>query len=211
MDKNSPIGVFDSGVGGLTVTNSLIDLLPNENFVYLGDTKNCPYGPQTPEQIRGHVSNAAKFLVSKGVKAIVIACNTATAYSDHLKDEVDVPVIGVIAPTANAALKATKNNKIALLATQATVNSKNYHKILEPNGAEVFGQPCPSFVLLVEAGKAGTEESFKDAEVTLAPVKDSGVDTVILGCTHFPLVADEVKHVMGDVKLVESGVATAHE
>ena len=121
-----PIGVFDSGIGGITVLDSLIDLLPNEDFIYVGDTLNVPYGVKTPAQIEELVTNVTKYLLKQNVKAIVIACNTATANSKHLKNITDIPIIGVIEPTAKKAIEVTKRNKIAVLATQATVNSRAY-------------------------------------------------------------------------------------
>lgn len=204
-----PIGVFDSGIGGITVLDSLIDLLPNEDFIYVGDTLNVPYGVKTPAQIEELVTNVTKYLLKQNVKAIVIACNTATANSKHLKNITDIPIIGVIEPTAKKAIEVTKRNKIAVLATQATVNSRAYYNLLTKANNETYQLGCPEFVELAEAGEINTIKSYSVVDEVLEPLKDKDFDTVILGCTHFKLLTNEVKYVFKDVNIVNSGEPTA--
>lgn len=211
ITKNSPIGVFDSGVGGLNVTEKLIELFPHESFIYLADTKNCPYGPQTPAQIAGHVTRNVQFLESKGAKAIVIACNTATVHSGHLKDVTKLPVIGVIDITAQYALEQSKTKNFAVLATQATITSNKYPAYLLNHGAEnAVGIACPKFVPIVEAGKIGTKEALEVVKEIVEPLKSTKIDTIILGCTHYPLLEKEVREVIGSqVNIISSGVPAA--
>ncbi|HPT89856.1 MAG TPA: glutamate racemase [Bacilli bacterium] len=206
-----PIGVFDSGIGGITVLDSLIDVLPNEDFIYVGDTLNCPYGVKTPAEIEQLVTNVTKYLLSQNVKAIVIACNTATANSKHLKSITNIPIIGVIEPTARKALEVTKNNKITVLATQATVNSKAYYNLLTQNNAQVHQLGCPEFVELVESGEITSEKSYAVVDQVLESLKGKDFDTVILGCTHFKLLTNQVKNVFKSCEVVNSGMPTALE
>lgn len=210
MKKNRPIGVFDSGVGGLTVLDKLIDDFPNEDFIYVADTLNCPYGVKSPEDLRNIVTDVVKYLLSEDVKAIVIACNTATANSHHLSEVTNIPIIGVIEPTAQLAINTTKNKRVAVLATQATVDSKHYDKILEKENIDVFPLACPEFVILAESGELNTEKSYRVVDEKLADLKDKDIDTFVLGCTHFGLLENEIKKAVGEVNIIDSGLPTSN-
>lgn len=207
--KNRPIGVFDSGFGGLSITKTLRELFPQENFIYVGDTKNVPYGIKTKEEIKGYVSNVTSYLVTQDVKAIIIACNTATANSDHLK--LDVPVIGMIEPTSKEVSQTTKNNNVLVLATQATVNSNLYKKYLEKYNITPYQQAAPELVLLVENGDIGTENSNKVVYNKLKPYLEKNLDTVVLGCTHYGFLKKEILSAMPDVNLVDGANEVAKE
>lgn len=215
MNDNRPIGVFDSGIGGVTVLSKLAEMLPNEDFIYVGDTLNCPYGVKTPQEIADLVTNVAKFLLKNDVKAIVIACNTATANSGHLKDITDVPVIGVIEPTANYAYKSSKNKNIAVLATNATIDSKKYEGYLEKRRLFKKGKrhyiKCSEFVPVVEGLKMGTEEARKIVSEKIECLKDIKIDTVILGCTHFGLLSKEILEILPKANLVGCGKPTGEK
>lgn len=198
---NRKIGVFDSGVGGLTCLSDLIEKFPNEDFIYLADNLNCPYGVKSKTELEAIVAKNIHFFEKLDVKAIVIACNTATANSYHIKS--NVPIIRIIEPTANIANAISSN--IGLLATNYTVNSKVYERYLK---GRVIGIPCSEFVGLVEWGKMGTTLAYEVVAIKLGPIKGE-VDTVILGCTHFGLLTHEIKKVLGDVKIVDSSLAIA--
>lgn len=211
---NRPIGLFDSGVGGLSAVRVLRREAPSESFAYFGDTARVPYGDRTPEDIKNLSRQDARFLRSRNVKAIVIACNTITANAmeELTADNRDMPVIGVIEPAAAEAVRVTRSGKIGLIATNATVRSGVYeHAIhaLHPDAA-VTAQGCPALVPLIETGHtAPTDEALMSVlREYLAPLVAAGVDTVILGCTHYPLIAEAVAAVMGeDIALVDSGAA----
>ncbi|MBQ1392370.1 MAG: glutamate racemase [Lachnospiraceae bacterium] len=211
--REHPIGVFDSGVGGLTVAREIINQLPNENIVYFGDTARVPYGSKSKETIISFSRQIAQFLRTKEVKAIVIACNTASALAlETLKQENDIPVLGVIEPGARAAAKATKNNKIGVIGTVATVNSGIYsqclHKI-KPE-AQVYSRACPLFVPLVEENWLYDSVTIEIAERYLSELKGYGVDSLVLGCTHYPLLRHTIEKVMGEnVQLVNPAYETA--
>lgn len=213
MDINAPIGVFDSGVGGLTVVREIIRQLPNENVVYFGDTARVPYGSKSREIIIEYSRQIVHFLKTKKVKAIVIACNTASAYAlDTLIPEVDVPIIGVVLPGAKTAAKATVNGKIGVLGTTGTIGSGIYTKILhEYNPAfMVVGKACPLFVPLVEEGMIDDPVTVEMASRYLKPLMAYGVDTIVLGCTHYPLIRSTIRNVVGDnVTLVNPAYETA--
>lgn len=209
MRNRQPIGVFDSGIGGVTVLDALIDALPHEDFIYLGDTLNCPYGTKPPHEIANLVSNVVRYLLKQNVKAIVIACNTATANSEHLKDITDIPIIGVIEPTALKALEVSKNKHIAVLSTQATLDSKSYLKILKNENTEIYSLACPEFVELVESGHIKTLTSFKVVNEKLQNLKDKNIDTFVMGCTHFGLLEKEILSAVGKVDIVECGKPTS--
>ncbi|HZV13260.1 MAG TPA: glutamate racemase [Candidatus Kapabacteria bacterium] len=214
MNNNErPIGVFDSGIGGLTVVHHLLRLLPNENIVYFGDTARVPYGGRSKEILRVYSLEDAAFLMSKNVKMIVIACNTVSAVGlEYVRARYDVPVLGVIIPGAQAAVRATKNKKIGVIGTMATVSSNSYTEaILALNPTvEVISQPCPLFVPLAEEGWTTQKATELIADEYLAPFKRAGVDTLVLGCTHYPLLHDMIEKVMGpNVMLVNPGAETA--
>jgi glutamate racemase len=214
MDER-PVGVFDSGMGGLTVLHECLVTLPHEDFVYLGDGARLPYGPRPLPEVRRFAHEIAGFLANEGVKLIVAACNSATSAAlPELQTELEVPIVGVLNPEAHAAVQATRNRRIGLLATQATVASGRYTELAKAldAGVRVIPQPCPDLVPLIESDDpfgAGTVEAVRRyAE----PLKDAGVDTVILGCTHYPLIRPIFQRVFGrDVTLVFSAEETARE
>ena len=210
-----PIGVFDSGMGGLTVLHECLVTLPHEDFVYLGDAARLPYGSRPLEEIRRFASEIAGYLERQGVKLVVAACNSATAAAlPDLQRELTVPVVGVLAPEAHAAVLATRNRKIGLLATEATVASGRYLDLVRSldAGADVTSIACPRLVPLIEEDDAFGEELAEAVREYAAPLKEAGVDTVILGCTHYPLIRPILQRVFGrGVTLVFSAEETARE
>jgi glutamate racemase len=211
---DQPIGVFDSGFGGLTVARALIDLLPNENLVYFGDTDRYPYGPRTLDQVRGFARQIAQWLVDEvGVKAIVIACNTASAAAlEELQAECPVPVIGVIEPGVRSAIDATTQGRVGVIGTVTTIASGAYQQAfasVDPT-VDLICAACPGFVEFVERGDTASDQALVLAERLLAPVVDAKVDSLLLGCTHYPFLARTISRVMGrDVTLVSSADETA--
>ncbi|WP_218937341.1 glutamate racemase [Actinomyces qiguomingii] len=210
--------MFDSGVGGLTVARAVLDQLPGERLLYIGDTANTPYGPRPVQEVRRLALNVMDELVDSGVKMLVIACNTASAAVVHEARNrytrgKGVPVVEVIHPAARAAARVTRNRRIGLIATQGTVDSNAYADALAAvPGINLFSQPCPRFVELAESGTTTGPQVMATAEESLAPVKAAGVDTLILGCTHYPLLAGPISYVMGeDVTLVTSSQETAKD
>lgn len=214
-DPSHPIGMFDSGLGGLTVARAVIDLLPHEDLLYFGDTGRFPYGPRPPDEVRRFALEIADLLVGEGVKLIVVACNSAESAAFYrAQRHYDVPVVTVIEPGVKASLSATRNGRIGLIATEATVNSGAYDATMSELGSEVdlISRACPKFVDFVERGDTTSDALIATAEEYLTPLKDAGVDTLILGCTHYPLLTGVIRYVMGDgVVLVSSAEATANE
>ena len=212
---NRPIGVFDSGVGGLTVAREIMRQLPNERIVYFGDTARVPYGNKSRETITKFSRQIVRFLETQQIKAIVVACNTASAYAlEELEKEVDLPMIGVVKPGVRAALGATKNKKIGVVATEATIHSGIYSRYIEKNDKDVtvLGKACPLFVPLVEEGLWEDPVTDEIARRYLAELIDSGIDTLILGCTHYPMLRSTVAKIMGEsVTLVNPAYETARE
>ena len=212
---NSPIGVFDSGVGGLTVAREIMRQLPNERIVYFGDTARVPYGNKSKETVTKFSRQIVHFLKNQQVKAIVVACNTASAYAlEELEQEVDIPIIGVVKPGARAALLATRNKKVGVVATEATIHSGIYSRYIEENDASVsiLGKACPLFVPLVEEGLWEDPVTDEIARRYLSELIDSGIDTLILGCTHYPMLRTTVAKIMGDgVTRVNPAYETARE
>lgn len=212
---NSPIGVFDSGVGGLTVAREIMRQLPNERIVYFGDTARVPYGNKSKETVTKFSRQIVHFLKNQQVKAIVVACNTASAYAlEELEQEVDIPIIGVVKPGVRAALLATRNKKVGVVATEATIHSGIYSRYIEENDASVsiLGKACPLFVPLVEEGLWEDPVTDEIARRYLSELIDSGIDTLILGCTHYPMLRTTVAKIMGDgVTLVNPAYETARE
>ena len=209
---NRPIGVFDSGLGGLTVVRQLLSTLPGEDLVYFGDTGRVPYGTRSPETIEKYTRQDCRFLLSKGVKLIIAACGTVSSVASHILRELPVPAMGVVEPTADAAVSASKTGRIGILGTAATIRSASFERrILEIRpDAVVIPVACPLFVPLVENGwiEPDNEATLAAARRYLAPLADKRVDTLILGCTHFPLLAPVISKIVGpDVALVESGSA----
>lgn len=211
--NTAPVGVFDSGVGGLTVAREIMRQLPNENLVYFGDTARVPYGSKSKDNIIRFSRQIIRFLSTKDVKAIVIACNTASALAlDVVKDEVDIPVIGVVVPGARAAVQTTQNKKVGVVGTEATIQSKMYSKLMKEMDPEVsvIGKPCPLFVPLVEEGFAKHKVTQEIIDYYLASMKESDIDTMILGCTHYPLLRSRVREYLGDkIQLVNPAYETA--
>ncbi len=214
-EKEAPIGVFDSGVGGLTVVREIMKQIPNEQIVYFGDTARVPYGSKSRETIVRYSKEIVHFLQTQGVKAIVIACNTASAYAlDEIEREWDIPMIGVVKPGAKAAVKATRNGRIGVIGTEGTIHSKIYSKYMEElqKGIQVLGKACPLFVPLVEEGLLGDPVTDEIAVRYLSELIDRDIDTLILGCTHYPLIATAIGRVMGEgVFLVNPAYETAQE
>jgi len=211
----SPIGVFDSGIGGLTVARELMRQLPNESIVYFGDTARVPYGPKSPETVRRYSREISSFLLAQGVKVVVVACNTATAHAlPMLRDELPVPVLGVVDPGARAAVRASTNGEIGVIGTVGTVNSRAYDRAiraLAPH-ANVRARACPLFVPLVEEGWTDHAATRLVAEEYLAPLVETHVDTLVLGCTHYPLLKPVIGDVVGRrVRLIDSAEETAAE
>ncbi|MBI1911354.1 MAG: glutamate racemase [Deltaproteobacteria bacterium] len=215
MDRNSPIGVFDSGIGGLTVLREITRLLPNENTIYLGDTARVPYGSKSKETVERYSFEVANFLIKHDIKLLVAACNTASAYAvPKLKRELKIPVLGVIEPGAKAAVSVTSHNKIGVIGTEGTIRSSAYCTAIKSVNPEVstFTKACPLFVPLVEEGWANDEVTALVAERYLCDLKDSGIDTLVLGCTHYPLLKETIASVMGSaVTLIDSAASTAAE
>lgn len=209
------IGVIDSGVGGLTVAKEIMRQMPNEMIYYLGDTARCPYGPRTEQEVRKFTWQMAEFLLKRNIKMLVIACNTATAVVlKEMRSQLKIPVIGVISPGSRAALKVTENKQIGILGTIGTIKSKAYIQELKliNNEVTVTQLACPKFVPIVESFKYNSDIAKKVVADTLAPMKDSGIDTLVLGCTHYPLLAPLIEKVMGaKVKVISSGDETAQE
>jgi glutamate racemase len=213
--RTAPIGMFDSGLGGLTVARAVIDLLPHEDLIYFGDTARNPYGPRSPEEVRGFALEITDLLVDEGVKLVVVACNSAesTAFYEST-GRYEVPIVTVIDPGVKAALAATRNHRLGVIGTEATVASGAYDRAVERTGAAVslHSRACPAFVDLVEAGDTTSDEVLRQAHEYLDPLKELAVDTLILGCTHYPLLSGVIQYVMGDdVVLISSAEATANE
>ena len=214
---NAPIGIFDSGLGGLTVARAVIDKLPDEEVVYLGDTRHTPYGPRPVAQVRTYTLACLDQLASMGVKALIIACNTATAAAladarERYWVDAGIPVIEVITPAARQAVTATRNGRIGVIGTRATIQSEAYsHVLAAVPGLSLTQRECPRFVEFVEAGITTGAELEAVATQYLAPLKEVGVDTLVLGCTHYPLLTGVIGRVMGEeVALVTSSEATAN-
>ena len=213
IDREAPIGVFDSGVGGLTVAHEIMKNLPTERIIYFGDTARVPYGSKSCETILRYSRQIVRFLCSQGVKAIVVACNTASALAlSELEEEINIPIIGVVKPGAKVAAKATKNKKIGVIATESTIQSKMYQNFISKMDSEieVFGKACPLFVPLVEEGWLDDDVTKQVAHRYLEELKEKQIDSLILGCTHYPLISKVVGEVMGSgVKLVNPAYETA--
>ncbi len=215
LRRRAPIGVFDSGLGGLTVVRALRTLLPDESLIYVGDTARVPYGPKSPETVRRFARQIADWLVAQQVKAIVIACNTATAHAlDDLRAHVDIPVIGVIEPGARAAVASATSGAIGVIGTSGTVASGAYERAIHAVAPArvVHMQACPLFVPLVEEGWVDHPATRLIVRDYLAPLRAAGVDTLVLGCTHYPLLTGAIASEMGPaVRLIDSAEETARE
>ena len=215
IDRQRPIGIFDSGIGGLTVLKEIFDKLPLENTIYLGDTARVPYGSRSPETVMRYSFENTRFLSSKDVKILVIACNTVSSVSlSAVRSSCSVPVVGVIEPGAKAAAAATIKKRIGVIGTEATVRSNAYTRAIhavDPS-IDVFGMPCPLFVPLVEEGWTEGQITEMTAERYLAGMREKDIDTLVLGCTHYPLLKQVISKLMGNgVTLIDSAIETAGE
>ena len=217
MSDSRPIGVFDSGLGGLTVVRAIMDELPQESILYFGDQARFPYGPRPLEEIREFALQIAGHLMDQDVKMIVVACNAATSAAlPDVADAVSVPVVGVVEPAVRAALHATRNQHVGLIGTEATVRSRSYERALarlhREGGVTLTSEACPRFVEFVERGDTTSDELLDVARSYLRPLQGAGVDTLILGCTHYPLLRGAIRHVMGpDVVIISSAEETAND
>jgi len=212
-DTSLPIGVFDSGVGGLTVLRAIHEMMPGEATIYLGDTARVPYGPKSEDTVRRYAAQAASFLVGRGIKALVVACNTVTARAyEQLADALDIPVIGVVRPGAREAVEASRSGIIGVIGTRGTIESGAYERAIRSLRAEadVRSRACPLFVSLAEEGWVTGEVAELTARTYLEDLVDAGIDTLVLGCTHYPLLKPLLAEVVGEgVTLVDSAEATA--
>jgi glutamate racemase len=212
---DQPIGMFDSGVGGLTVARAVIDVLPHEDVIYFGDTARCPYGPRPVEEVRRFALEIMDALIAEQVKLLLVACNAAASSALlEAQQRYDIPVLSVIEPGVRAAIAATRNGRIGVIGTKVTISSRSYDDAvrLQNAGVTLVPQACPRFVEFVERGDSTSDELLAAAEGYLAPLRASGVDTVILGCTHYPLLSGVIRYVLGeDVVLISSAEVTANE
>lgn len=215
LGNSAPIGIFDSGVGGLTVAREIMRQIPNERLVYFGDTARVPYGNKSKETVTKYSRQIIRFLKTQNVKAIVVACNTASAYAlDEIEKELDIPIIGVVKPGAKVAAEATRNGKVGVIATAGTIQSQIYTKYIQgiSPDIQVIGKACPLFVPLVEEGLLEDPVTDEIATRYLNELKDIDIDTLILGCTHYPLIRSTVGRIMGEgVTLVNPAYETAIE
>ncbi len=218
MADTRPIGVFDSGIGGLTVLREIWKVLPNESTIYFGDNSRAPYGNKASSTVIRYSLQNMEFLKSRDVKMIVIACNTASAYAyEALKDRANVPVVEVVTPGAEVAIRATKNGKIGIIGTKATISTGVYKKAVEQSALkhgikniEIFQNTCPLFVSLAEEGWWDNEVTRLTAKEYLTPLKEAGIDTLVMACTHYPLLAKVIGEIMGEgITLVNTGEAAA--
>jgi len=209
------IGVIDSGVGGLTVAYEIMRQLPNEQIFYVGDTLRCPYGPRPQEEVIQYTREMVQFLIEKNIKMLVIACNTATAFAlDAIEKEFPIPVVGVIQPGVRAAIKSTRSNKIGVIGTDGTINSNAYPETLRRvnQAIRITSLSCPLFVPIVEKGVTEGVEAEKIVYDSLRPFLQVDIDTLVLGCTHYPLLENTIQKVLGDeIKLISSSEETARE
>lgn len=213
--RAAPVGVFDSGVGGLTVAREIMRQIPNEKIVYFGDTARVPYGSKSRDTVTRYSRQIVRFLQAQEVKAIVVACNTASAYAlDELEKEIDIPILGVVKPGAKVAAEATQNGKIGVIGTEGTINSRIYTTYIKQinENFNVIGKACPLLVPLVEEGLLKDPVTDEIAMRYLSELIDLDIDTLILGCTHYPLIRSTVGRIMGDrVTLVNPAYETARE
>lgn len=213
--KDLPIGYIDSGFGGLTVVRQSLKQIPNESVIFIGDSARCPYGPRTPEEVKAYTWQLTQFLLNKGIKMLVIACNTATAAAlSEIRAAIDIPVVGVVHPGSRAAVKQTDSRHIAVIGTEGTINSKLYENVMleKDNTLTITSIACPEFVPIVESDRRDTDATRKIVAKRLAPLKTKNIDTLILGCTHYPLLSHKIQDFMGpDVYLIDSGKETVNE
>jgi len=213
--SSAPIGVFDSGIGGLTVVSELMRQLPDESIIYFGDTARVPYGPKSPDTVRRYSHEITTYLRAEGVKAVVVACNTATAHAlPMLREELPMPVIGVVDPGARAAVQASRGGAIGVIGTKGTIASGAYERAIRGLAPDMLitARACPLFVPLVEEGWTDAEATGIIAREYLAPLAEANIDTLVLGCTHYPLLKPLIARILGDdVRLIDSARETAAE
>ncbi|WP_446456167.1 glutamate racemase [Tuanshanicoccus lijuaniae] len=213
--KELPIGIIDSGFGGLTVVKQSLKQLPNESIIYLGDSARCPYGPRPLSQVKEFIWQMTNFLLEKGIKMLVIACNTGTAAAlEEIRATLSIPVIGVIHPGSRAAIKETQNQRIGVIGTQGTINSLLYEQVIleKANHLSVKSVAAPEFVSIVEENRMDDAKTPDIVKTQLQSLIDEEVDTLVLGCTHYPIIRDVIQMAMGDsVSLIDSGVETINE
>ena len=213
--STKPIGIIDSGIGGLTVVKEVMRQLPNESIVYIGDTARCPYGPRPKEEIRTFTWELTHYLEKFDIKMLIIACNTATAVAlDEIRAHLSIPVLGVIHPGARAAIKVSKKNQIGVIGTDMTIKSKAYENALKRvrKHLSVHSLACPKFVSLVESGIWDGPIAKQVVSESLAPLRETNIDTLILGCTHYPLLEPTIRSFFANrVKIISSGEETARE
>jgi glutamate racemase len=213
MNRTNPIGIFDSGIGGLTVLKAVSRLMPNENIVYFGDTARVPYGSKSNDTVIEYSLQAANFLLRKNIKLLVVACNTASSVAmKELKRFLTIPVIGMIEPGAKAALQVSKNGIIGVIGTRATINNKAYSNELKKLNSKikVYEKACPLFVPLAEEGWINHKATLLVAKEYLSELREKKIDSLVLGCTHYPILIDTIKKVIGkNVKLIDSGTPAA--
>ncbi len=215
LQPTQPIGIFDSGVGGLTVARLIFSCFPAQEIIYFGDTAHVPYGSRSPQELIRFGDQIVSFLINLGVKIVIAACNTSSSVSlPFLQEKYDIPILGMVEPGVKAALQATRNKKVGVIATEATVNSGAYPRTMRffDQEVEVFMQACPRFVPLVEAGKIKSPEARAAAAAYLKPLQKAKIDTLVLGCTHYPFLAPVIAEVLGPgVKLVDPAEETVKE
>lgn len=215
MPEDQPIGVFDSGVGGLTVVRELLEKLPHEKVVYIGDTAHVPYGSRTVEELKTYADQIVRFLIEQSAKLVVAACNTSSAVSlDYLRQQYTLPIVGVIEPGIRRALSLTNNFQIGVIATETTIKSGAFPQIARRFNPQVrvFGQACPQLVPLVESGELEGMQTEKTCRGYLEPLLQAGIDTLILGCTHYPFLQPVLQRIVGDkVRLIDPAQETVEE
>lgn len=213
--KELPIGFIDSGFGGLTVVRQSLKQLPNESIIFVGDTARNPYGPRPLDEVKRYIWQMTHFLREKGIKMLVIACNTGTAAAlEELKASLSIPVVGVIASGSRVAIKITRNNHIGVIGTAGTVKSRLYDRTImeKASHVQVESLACPSFVEMVENNQLNSQEAQDHVNQTLKPLVDKGIDSLVMGCTHYPLMREMIQEAVGpDINLIDSGVETINE
>ncbi|MGO4941745.1 glutamate racemase [Ruoffia tabacinasalis] len=213
--KELPIGFIDSGFGGLTVVKQSLKQLPNESIIYLGDSARAPYGPRSLQEVKRYIWQLTNFLREKGIKMLVIACNTGTAAAlEEIRATLAIPVVGVIHSGCRTAIKNTTGGQVGVIGTQGTINSNMYEEVMleKADSLNITSIACPEFVELVESQNVETDEAFDIINHRLEPLKEAKVDSLVLGCTHYPLLIDKIQKVMGqEVTLIDSGVETINE
>lgn len=213
MSSKAPIGVFDSGIGGLTVVKEIMNQIPGETIIYFGDTARLPYGSKSKETIITYTRQIVRFLMAQGVKAIVIACNTASAFAlETISAEIEIPIIGVVKPGARVAAQTTRNGRIGVIGTEGTIHSGIYHDFLSETNprVKVFGKACPLLVPLVEEGLLDDPVTFEISRRYISELLAENIDTLVLGCTHYPLLRKTIRKITGDgIELVNPAYETA--